>query len=152
VTLRLPPIARHLETSRPRNNSRPATWITLVTLSLAAFLLRTPQLDVQSLWRDEVDVIRLAVQPLPQLIRGMTQVGHNGPLYYLLMRGWLGLAGDSEFALRYFALCFGILSVPLIYQAGKLLAGQRAGLLVQPGCQNVRLGDGVDPARHHGPV
>jgi uncharacterized membrane protein len=109
--------------------SRLAALIGLTLLSLAAFLLRTPQLDMQSLWRDEVDVIRLADQTLPRLIRGMAQMQHNGPLYYLLMRGWLGLTGRSEFALRYFALCFGMLSVPLMYQVGKRLASRRAGLL-----------------------
>ncbi len=114
---------------RKPGRSRLAALIVPALLCLAAFLLRTPQLDMQSLWRDEVDVIRLADQTLPRLIRSMAQVQHNGPLYYLLIRGWLDLTGRSEFGLRYFALCFGILSVPLMYQVGKQLASRRAAFL-----------------------
>ncbi len=106
-----------------------ATWATLIMLTLVAFLLRAPHLDTQSLWRDEVDVIRFANWPLPQLAQNLVQAGYNGPLYYLLMRGWLGLAGDSEFPLRYLSLCFGILAVPLIYRAGQWLVGRRAAVM-----------------------
>lgn len=128
-----------------------ATWVVLIMLTLVAFLLRTPYLDAQSLWRDEVDVIRFATEPLLQrpvdtythldgevdlirpaiepLVRYLAKVGHNGPLYYLIMRGWLRLAGDGEFALRYPSLCFGILTVPLAYRAGRRLAGRQAATI-----------------------
>jgi mannosyltransferase len=106
-----------------------AAWITLIGLTLAAFLLRAPHLNAQSLWRDEVDVLRLANQPVVQLARDMTKVQHNGPLYYLLVRGWLRLVGQSEFGLRYLALLFGMVSVPLVYRVGRRLMGAQAGLL-----------------------
>ena len=116
---------------RTRQNPGPlsATWKALLALILAAFLLRVLYLDGQSLWRDEVDVIRFANAPLPQLVRGLTQAQHNGPLYYVMMHGWLHLAGDSEFALRYPSLCFGLLTVPLLYQLGRRLLGRRAALI-----------------------
>jgi mannosyltransferase len=106
-----------------------AAWVALVGLTLAAFLLRAPHLDAQSLWRDEVDVLRFASQPVLQLVRDMTKVQHNGPLYYLLVRGWLRLVGQSEFGLRYLALSFGVVSVPLAYRVGRRLVGRQAGLL-----------------------
>lgn len=107
----------------------PATWSALIALALVAFLLRTPHLDAQSLWRDEVDVIRLANSPLSQLAQDITKAEHNGPFYYLLMRGWLKLAGAGEFALRFPSLCFGVLAVPLIYQAGQRLVGGKSALV-----------------------
>ncbi|GAB4530625.1 MAG: hypothetical protein Kow0063_09000 [Anaerolineae bacterium] len=106
-----------------------AIWGILVVLTLVAFLLRASHLDGQSLWRDEVDVIRLASEPVSQLLKNLTLAGHNGPLYYFLMRGWLNLAGYSEFALRYLSLCFGVLAVSLVYVVGKRLAGQKTAVL-----------------------
>ena len=101
----------------------------MLALTLVAFLLRTPYLDAQSLWRDEVDVIRLAAELWSRLTGDLLQARHNGPLFYLVMRGWLALAGESEFALRYVSLCGGILAVPLTYWVGRRLVGTRAGVM-----------------------
>jgi uncharacterized membrane protein len=106
-----------------------ATWGALIALTLVAFLLRAPHLDTQSLWRDEVDVTRLTDQPLTELTRDLLQIKHNGPLFYLLMRGWLSLVGDNQFMLRYLSLCFGVLAVPLVYRIGRNLVGRQAAIL-----------------------
>jgi hypothetical protein len=103
--------------------------IALLALTLLAYLVRAWHLDVQSLWRDEVDVIRFAGESVDRLLVGMTLPQHNGPLYYLLMRGWLNLAGESEFALRYVSLCSSVLSVPLAWRVARPLVGQRSALL-----------------------
>jgi mannosyltransferase len=95
-------------------------WL-LVGLCGLAFLLRIAGLDSQSLWRDEVDAIRFALRPFGELLQTFATPGQNGPLYSLLLRFWLGLAGDSEFALRFFSLVFGVLSVPLVYGLGRRL-------------------------------
>jgi mannosyltransferase len=78
-------------------------------------------LDTQSLWRDEVDAIRFALRPLDRLLETFTTPGQNGPLYSLLLRPWLGLAGDGGVALRFFSLFFGVLAVPLTYRLGRRL-------------------------------
>jgi len=84
-----------------------------------AFLLRVQGLAYQSLWRDEVDSLRFAAQPLSELLRGFTAPGHNGPLYYLLLRPWLAAAGDSEFSLRFISLLAGVVAVPMVYRLGQ---------------------------------
>lgn len=84
---------------------------------------------MQSLWRDEVDVIRFAGDSLDRLLRNLALAEHNGPLYYILMRGWLALAGDSEFALRYVSLCSSVISVPLAWRVALPVVGRRAALL-----------------------
>jgi mannosyltransferase len=93
----------------------------LVAVCGLAFLLRIAGLDAQSLWRDEVDAVRFAFRPGGELLQTFAQPGQNGPLYSLLLRPWLWLAGDGEFALRFFSLFFGVLSVPLIYRLGRRL-------------------------------
>ena len=112
-----------------REVSPDAMRVAALGLVLVAFLLRAWHLDGQSLWRDEVDVIRFAGWPLGQLAQSMTLAQHNGPLYYLFMRGWLTLAGDSEFALRFMSLCSGALAVPLTWRVAEPLVGRRAALM-----------------------
>jgi mannosyltransferase len=90
-------------------------------LVFLAFFLRIEELSRQSLWRDEVDTILFASNDLPVLLSMFTNIGHNGALYFLLMRPWFRLLGSSEFALRYPSLLFGVLSVPLFWQVGRRL-------------------------------
>ena len=105
------------------------TRLALLGIVLLSFLVRAISLDFQSLWRDEVDVLRFATQPLPELLRNFTLAEHNGPLYYVLMRGWLHLVSTSEFALRFIALICGVLSIPILWRVARPLVGQRAALL-----------------------
>jgi mannosyltransferase len=84
-----------------------------MTITWVAFLLRTVNLAGQSLWRDEVDAIRFSNWPLPELVAGLFQEGHNGPLFFLGLRFWRNVTGNSEFALRYPSALLGALAVPL---------------------------------------
>jgi mannosyltransferase len=95
-------------------------WLLTGLIGLA-FALRVCGLDVQSLWRDEVDVIRFATGPLSKLAHLFVAPGQNGPLYYLAVRPWLELAGRSEFSLRFVSAAFGALAIPLIYRLGRRL-------------------------------
>jgi 4-amino-4-deoxy-L-arabinose transferase-like glycosyltransferase len=103
-------------------------------LVLVGFVVRAVSLDAQSLWRDEVDALRFATAPWSEMVDNFTRPGWNGPLYYALLRGWIALAGTSEYAMRFFSLLFGVLCIPLIYQLGRRLfrppGGIISGLLV----------------------
>lgn len=108
----------------------PARW-TLLAITWLAFILRVIHLDRQSLWRDEVDAIRFSSWSLPELAAGLFQAGHNGPLFFLLLRPWRAAAGDSEFALRYPSALLGCLAVPLGFKLARQLGfGRRAGLVL----------------------
>jgi 4-amino-4-deoxy-L-arabinose transferase-like glycosyltransferase len=95
-------------------------WALVGAIALG-FLLRVTGLGFQSLWRDEVDAVRFAAEPLDRLLHTFVEPGQNGPLYYLLLRPWLDLVGDGEFALRFFSAFWGVLAVPLIYRFGRRL-------------------------------
>lgn len=101
----------------------------LVLLVLAAFALRAASLDFQSLWRDEVDALRFATAPMREVLSNFTRHGWNGPLYYLLLRGWIALTGMTEYAMRFSSLWFGVLCVPLVYVLGRRLFDRPTGLL-----------------------
>jgi mannosyltransferase len=91
----------------------------LSALVWAAFALRAFHLDFQSLWRDEVDAIIFATRALPRLLSTLTKPKENGPLYFLLLKPWITLTGDSEFSVRFLSLTFGVLAVPLVYALGR---------------------------------
>ena len=95
-------------------------WL-LVGLIGLAFALRMVGLDFQSLWRDEIDAIRFATLSLGDLFQIFVAPGQNGPLYYLVLRPWLAVAGQSEFSLRFFSAAFGTLAVPLVHRLGRRL-------------------------------
>jgi len=103
--------------------------IAMAAVTLLAFALRVLALLSQSLWRDEVDALLFATRPLPQLLDMFRQPGQNGPLFFLVLRPWLAVAGHSEFGLRFPAALAGTLSVPLIYALLARLAGRRVALL-----------------------
>lgn len=98
-----------------------------VAIVFIAFALRVVNLAGESLWRDEVDSIRFAFEPLATLIGNFTAVGFNGPLYHLWLRVWLSGAGVNDFALRYFSAVCGVVLVALIYALGRRMFGAPAG-------------------------
>ncbi|MBN1177836.1 MAG: glycosyltransferase family 39 protein [Anaerolineae bacterium] len=73
--------------------------------------------------RQRFDLVPRLVQTLKATIR------HNGPLHYVLLRGWIALAGTSVTALRFFSLWFGVLSVALMAALGRRLFGREAGVI-----------------------
>ncbi len=95
-------------------------------LLLGAFGLRALQLGRESLWRDEIDSIRFALAPWPAPLENFAKAGENGPLYHLILRGWLSLGGTSDLALRMFSTLCGMLLLAVIYALGRRLLGPRA--------------------------
>jgi len=111
----------------PAGVARPLSACFSIWLLLVAFGLRLVNLDAESLWRDEVDSIRFALQPAEVLFTRFTAAGFNGPLYHLLLRGWFALAGANDFTLRYFSLMFGVIQVALTCVLGRRLCSRLAG-------------------------
>lgn len=101
----------------------------LVVLALMAFSLRIYRLDVQSLWRDEVDAVIFASRQISAILDTFTSVGENGPLFFLGLHAWIGLVGTSEFAIRFPSAVFGTLAVLVTYRLGAEVVGREAGLI-----------------------
>jgi hypothetical protein len=81
-----------------------------VIILLAATGLRFFNLEAQSFWNDEGNSARLSERSIPLIIEGTAGDIHP-PLYYLLLRGWRELLGDTEFGLRSFSAFSGVLTV-----------------------------------------
>lgn len=99
----------------------------LAAVTAAGLALRLWHIGFQSLWRDEVDAIRFATQPMSGLVRMFLTPGENGPLYFFALRGWLALFGEGDVALRVFSAIPGAALIPLMFWLGAKLFGKRAG-------------------------
>lgn len=99
-----------------------------VLLVLAAFNLRVFRLDLQSIWSDEGLSIWRASHDLAAL-PGLSEAGIHPPLYDTLLHFWMQIAGRGEFSTRFLSLFFGVLSLAVIFQVGRLLVGRSGAVL-----------------------
>jgi 4-amino-4-deoxy-L-arabinose transferase-like glycosyltransferase len=101
----------------------------LTGIVLLAGILRLGGLGTRSLWLDEGATWDTVNGSFGHMLRGLVDHEATPPLSYVL--DWLGVQafGTSEFALRLPAALAGIALVPVVYVAGRDLAGRRAGLI-----------------------
>ncbi len=111
-----------------RRLTRIPRGLTLIFILLLAAGLRFHYLETQSFWNDEGNSARLSERPLPAIIEGTASDVHP-PLYYLALRGWRELVGETEFGLRSFSTFAGILTVAAVVALGRWLAGWGVGLV-----------------------
>ncbi len=104
------------------------------SIFIAVFMLRCYKLAAQSLWFDELSTW-WAVSQMSWLAGfkqlWVPQAGY--PLYQLLLKIWISLLGDNEWALRSFSALSGTVAVMIITQIGHRLSLSRSfvfGLVV----------------------
>lgn len=100
-------------------------WAAVAALTAAAFVLRLIRLGTHELLVDEA--YSFLVATTADWPRSLF-LDENPPLYYLLLRGWVRLAGFTEAALRAPSALFGTLFVPACAAAGRTLFGPTAGI------------------------
>jgi hypothetical protein len=107
--------------------ARPLAWATgrlwpfaalLLTLALLPRLFR---LGAQSLWLDEGSTWQMTRAGWSTLLLDLFNPVSGYPLYHLLLKGWLALAGSSEWALRFPSALAGAAAVVALYLAGREL-------------------------------
>lgn len=114
------------------------SWI-ILALCLLAFARGVYQLGEQSLWWDESLSLHRATHPFPFILSNRilflfdseeqpVTPDHHPPLYFVLLRVLVLVAGKSEFVLRYLSLAACVLIVPLLYQCGRRLFGSPTGI------------------------
>src|SRR3990172_12213642 len=89
--------------------------LVVLAVILAGASLRLFRLGEQSFWLDEALSIYYAKPGVTALLAGLVG-GNHPPLYFLLLHFWYPLAGQSELALRYVSVFFGVLTLPHVYQ------------------------------------
>lgn len=109
-----------------RHNTTPpawALWGIYGVLALAA-LLRVYHITHQSIWFDEAFAWNIIIQDnmYPRI-----STDTHPPLYYLMLRGWVTLTGDSALALRYLSALISLMTVAVVYQVGRALCRAASG-------------------------
>ncbi len=95
-------------------------------VGLVALVVRLYRLDAQSLWLDEGGTWQaVAGQRWSALLADLVSPESAYPLYHLLLKGWLALAGDSEWALRFPSALAGALTASVLVLAAQRLVNQR---------------------------
>lgn len=89
--------------------NRETRLLLLASIALA-FGLRLVLLGESDIWWDEGLAVWAARQS-PAAIARWTAVDVHPPLYFWLLWGWLRLAGESEFAVRFLSAALGTLTV-----------------------------------------
>ncbi len=104
-------------------------FLLLGFIVLSGAVLRVYSLGTESLWRDEAISVYLSKQPIWEMLKNRADKSH-APLYFLLLKPWAGLFGDSEFAVRMFSVSAALGSIPMIAVVGTaLLEDRRVGLV-----------------------
>jgi len=124
----------------------------LLLMAVAAFI-RLRNINRYSIWRDETWAIYLATGrgdvvfelPFQTVIASPPAVGFDGaphwwhvwntldmvchpPGYYLAIRWWVDLLGQSDLSVRGMSVLFGVASVAMIFDALAVMQGPWVGL------------------------
>ncbi|HEU5090577.1 MAG TPA: glycosyltransferase family 39 protein, partial [Roseiflexaceae bacterium] len=93
-------------------------WGLYLLLSAGALALRLYRLDAQSLWLDEggtwAEVTGRTGKGWLAALAELWSPDAGYPLYHLLLRLWVQVAGDSEWALRFPSALSGALAVAVL--------------------------------------
>ncbi|MBW7933478.1 MAG: glycosyltransferase family 39 protein [Gemmatimonadaceae bacterium] len=105
-------------------------WALPALAALAFAIFRLPELTRSSLWYDELFSMGVAELPLADALRRIVADHTNPPLFYLLLKGWMAIGGDSDHWVRLLPCLFSmLLGAALVWLAREVRTGTRAGLL-----------------------
>lgn len=111
-------------------NSQPLRLAALLIL-LLAFGLRVYRLDYQELRGDESFGYFFVQRSYSGIIEATIELAEPHPVgSYYLLKSWLGVAGDSEFALRFPSAWFGVLATALTLRLAMRLGFRRGPSLL----------------------
>jgi len=117
---------------------RTQPWLNRRTLLRAAALLilivvgaalRLPTIGRDALWFDESLTARIVSKPVVELVDMVRQFEQTPPAYYLLLRPWVLLFGDSENAIRVPSAICGLLAIGGMFLLIGRMFGDIAGFV-----------------------
>ncbi len=90
-----------------------------------AFLLRMFRLDAPAIWLDETFTATWVVMPWGDMLAAALGDNHL-PLYFIIVKAWTLIAGDSPWAIRFVSVVFSCATVPVVAAIASTLAGSSA--------------------------
>ncbi len=122
-------IANNQDSYRLADPARSRDWLFIAGVTgiiVIAFLMRLYRIGQQEVWMDEAASFQKAITP--NWLSNTALNENTPPLYYLLLRVWLGIAGWSEASLRFPSAVFGTLFVLVIIWVGREFFNRQVGL------------------------
>ena len=111
--------------SQQAYRTRLTAYGTLLLLLVSYLFIRA--VASYSLWVDEVTQVEAALSfnlfDASTYTRYFIEIGHP-PFYSVVLRSWIGLAGQSDFALSAMSFFFGILTVAVLFRIAVDVSGQ----------------------------
>lgn len=107
---------------------RARTISILVLILIFAAATRIMNVSSWPVWTDEGWSIWATDDAHLDVVLDNLAHDRHPPLYFVALRGWRSLAGDSPLALRYLSIAAGLLTVAVTYRIGADVFGRRAGL------------------------
>lgn len=103
-------------------------WIILIAIICAVFIaVRFWHLTDSCLWFDEIFGVHAAAHDWRNLFSFIARDLIHPPLFYVLLKIWISIGGESVFWLRFFSVFFAILSiVPFYFLCRQLKIGYPA--------------------------
>jgi uncharacterized membrane protein len=99
-------------------------------LTLLGLMLRAATAGRGGLWCDEAQFLWIVRMPkLQTMLDFLWHHESHPPLFYLLMRAWLGVFGDSEAAALALPVILGVILIPVAYRVGDHVFSHRTGLI-----------------------
>ncbi|MFQ6015960.1 MAG: glycosyltransferase family 39 protein [Anaerolineae bacterium] len=103
-------------------------WSSLIAVLGLGFGLRMLRLDFQPLWWDEGWSVYFAASDVLTMVERTAEDIHP-PFYYAALHLWMALFGPGSFAIRFFSVFVGTLTIPLLYIVGRHLFGSKVAIL-----------------------
>ena len=95
--------------------SRSAAFICVILVAAAAIILRLYQIDAHSFWLDEAYSWTMATKfSFGEIVR-RTANDFNPPFYYMILKCWIAVFGDSEVAQRLLSVTCDMFTLLTLY-------------------------------------
>ncbi|HEX3002422.1 MAG TPA: glycosyltransferase family 39 protein, partial [Methanoregula sp.] len=107
--------------------------LALLVLTIIGAVLRFFNLGFNSLWLDEASTYTFASMSIPGIWEATTGGEFNPPLFYWIEHLMLTF-GNNEVILRFVPALLGILTIPLVYWAGKEFMDRNVGIIAAAAC------------------
>jgi uncharacterized membrane protein len=105
------------------------TWFFALFIVVLAACVRLYQLELQSLWNDEMFSLDVASRPLGEIQERLVHFYHHPPLFFYLAHLSLELFGPSAWALRFPSALFGALTAGVLFLTARRFFSFRASAL-----------------------
>jgi 4-amino-4-deoxy-L-arabinose transferase-like glycosyltransferase len=107
---------------------RGVTVVVISSLMLVALVLRVKGLGATNIWLDEANSWRVARLPWGAMLDNLRS-SPLGPLYFIILKLWMQLFGESEVALRAPSLLASVFLIPVTYLVGVRAFSRRAAIV-----------------------